>query len=80
VITNYSDRFLKLEEVSNPLEQCEIVIPESVRPHSEVQGYIKVRPDYLDSEFIESVTILMSDSPDYERRITVPIRRKIFSP
>ncbi len=79
VITNHSERSLKLEEVSTPLEKCEIVIPESVRPHSEVQGYIKVRPDYLDSEFVESVTIQMSDGPDYEKRVTVPIRRKIFS-
>jgi hypothetical protein len=80
VITNHSERFLRLEEVSSPLKECEIVIPESVRPHSEVPGYIRVRPDYLDSEFVESVTILMSDGPDYEKRITVPIRRKIFSP
>ena len=79
-LTNTGDYDLTLKQMSPPVEECEIAIPETVKSHSSSFGYIKLLPEYEDSEFVRSVTLLITRAPNYERRITIPIRRKILAP
>ena len=69
-----------LTPVSYPVAECEVVLPDSVKSNSSVLGYIKLRPEYADQEFIRSVTLEITGPPNYERRVTIPIRRKILAP
>jgi hypothetical protein len=78
--TNLGDQDLVLTQVSAPVAECEVVIPDSVKSNSSAYGYVKLRPEYADQEFIRSVTLEITGPPNYERRITIPIRRKILAP
>ncbi len=78
-LTNYSTRELDLTVTSEPMYECEVVMPDSLHAGEERQGYIKIRSEYLDKEFLNSITIHLTDYMNYDRRITIPIRRKIYS-
>lgn len=80
VIANSGDQDLTLEQVSYPIRECEMVIPDTVKSHSSSYGYIKLLPEYESQEFIRSVTLKISGPSNYERRVTIPIRRKILAP
>lgn len=75
-LTNHSNREIDYRLVSFPVEECEISFPEKLLPNSSATGYVKVKKEYLDKEFIRSITIM--DENDQEQRITIPIRRKIY--
>jgi hypothetical protein len=77
-LNNTSERDLELQTVSFPVEECELVLPDSVRAYSQEFGYIKVYPEYLDTEFVRSVTLELTTGEKYTKRLTIPIRRKIF--
>ena len=68
-----------MEVVSAPSDEFEIIIPDSLRANESTIGVVKIRPEYVDKEFIGSVTIQITHYLNYEKRITIPIRRKIFS-
>ncbi|KAA3634181.1 MAG: DUF1573 domain-containing protein [Calditrichaeota bacterium] len=76
-LTNHSDRSVQFKIVTELPKECEIKLPESIEPGSKGVGTVKVKKEYLDSEFTTSVTIVSVDNPD--TKITIPIRRKIFS-
>lgn len=78
-LVNYSDRDFEMELVSVPSDEFEIIIPDSLRAHESVTGLVRISPEYVDKEFIGSATIQITHYLNYEKRITIPIRRKLFS-
>ena len=79
VMTNYSDRDFELELVSVLPDEVEIFIPDSLGAREEKTGYVKVIPSFQNSEFLTSITIQLTNATNYQKRITIPIRRKIYS-
>ena len=77
---NHSERDFEITTVSFPLEECELVLPDSLKAYEQQWGYIRIHPGYLDREFMRSVTIEVVSGDTYKKRLTVPIRRKILSP
>jgi len=75
-IKNTSDKDIEPKIVSHLLEQCEIVLPQTVPAKGDGFGYIKLRPGFIDKEFQNSVTFGFSFDEKYH--ITVPIRRKLY--
>lgn len=75
-VRNVADRQISITPLSFPVDECEIYMPEAVPSNSESIGYIKVREEYLDKEFRQSITVLLDD--DKKTRITIPIRRKFY--
>ncbi|MCK4607374.1 MAG: DUF1573 domain-containing protein [candidate division Zixibacteria bacterium] len=73
---NRSDEELDLRVVSYPVDECELDFPTVLAPESSAIGYIKIRPEFADSEFKRSVTVEFSDKK--RNRITIPIRRKFY--
>jgi len=78
-LINQSDTAFSITTVSYPMEECRLVIPEAVPPGKEVRGYAKINPEYLDREFKQSVTLQFNTEEGAHHRITIPIKRKIFS-
>ena len=78
-LTNNSIRNLCLEVIAHPFKECEISIPDSLKPNSTATGWVKIRPEYVDSEFLTSITIRMTDDMRFDRSLTIPIRRKLYS-
>ncbi|MFQ5453172.1 MAG: DUF1573 domain-containing protein, partial [Candidatus Zixiibacteriota bacterium] len=76
VINNFSDKKVILSEVSYPLKECELFLPEFVNAKSKTSGYIKVKDEFIDKKFKSSLTIQIND--DKKSRITIPIRRKLY--
>jgi len=76
ILVNHSDYDLSISLVSIPPDECELFVPDSVSALSSSTGYIKVRPEFADSEFKTSITLLLSDRK--LTRLTIPIRRKFY--
>ncbi len=76
VFHNPTEKELDLRVVSYPVDECEWDFPAVLAPESSAEGYIKLRPEFADSEFKRSVTVEFSDQK--RNRITIPIRRKIY--
>lgn len=76
-IKNTSIQTIHATLASHELRECELMLPESIAPSSDAYGYIKVRAEYLDKEFENSITIKFS--LDDKTFITVPVRRKIYA-
>jgi len=57
-------------------EQCVFVLPEVIPAKGEAWGYIKIKNEYLDQEFDNSITLKFNHNDKYF--ITVPIRRKVY--
>jgi hypothetical protein len=75
-LTNQTNEDLSVALVSSFSDECEIVLPDSIRALSSENGYVKVKPEYADLEFETSMTLLFSDQK--ASRLTVPIRRKFY--
>lgn len=75
-LINHSDQTVAITRVSFPVEECEILMPDTIKAKATVSGYIKVRPEYIDKEFKGSITIMVDDGP--KTRLTIPIRRKLY--
>lgn len=75
-IVNRSPQEIHITPVSMFVKECEISLPESVAPGKEATGYIKVKEQYLDTEFKRSITVMLDD--DQSTRLTIPIRRRIY--
>jgi len=75
-LVNRSDHDLSVSLVSSPPDECELFVPDSVGALSSSTGYIKVKPEFADSEFKTSITLLLSDRKS--TRLTIPIRRKFY--
>ncbi|MDH4156999.1 MAG: DUF1573 domain-containing protein [candidate division Zixibacteria bacterium] len=65
-----------LTNVSFPVEECEIVLPDTLKAQSDNWGYIKVKKKFLYTEFKRSITLQFSDAK--QTTITLPIRRKFY--
>jgi hypothetical protein len=78
-LINRSDTAFSVEVVSYPMKECTLVVPETVPPGGEVKGFARVNPEFLDKEFKQSFTLQFSTEKGPHHRITVPIKRKIFS-
>ena len=65
-----------LTNMSFPVEECVIVLPYSLKAQSDGWGYIKVKNEYLYTEFKRSITLQLSD--DKHTTVTLPIRRKFY--
>lgn len=76
VMTNKSDGKLSLRVVSYPVEECVYEFPQEIEGGASLTGFIKVRPEFRDQEFVSSITIEASDSR--HTRLTIPIRRKFY--
>lgn len=79
ILTNRSIRDLKLELMAFPYQECEISVPDSLKPNSTVTCWVKIKPEYANREFLSSLTIRMTDNTRFDRSLTIPIRRKIYS-
>ena len=77
-LINHSERDFAVTTVSFPLEECELVLPDSLKAYEQAWGYVRVYPEYRDQDFIRSVTLELVNGPNYSKRLTVPIRRKAY--
>lgn len=75
-IKNTTDKDISAAIVSHSLEECEINVPDILPAKGEAHGFVKIKPEYADKEFENSITLKFSHDEKY--RITVPIRRKIY--
>jgi hypothetical protein len=75
-LTNHLSREISVRVVSFPLEECDVFVPSSIKGGGTAEGYIKVRPEFLDKEFKRSITLQMDDPKN--TRVTLPIRRKFY--
>ncbi len=75
-LTNHANQDLSVALVSSFSDECEIVLPDSIKALSSDNGYVKVKPEFADTEFETSITLLFSDQQ--ASRLTVPIRRKFY--
>jgi hypothetical protein len=75
-VHNFSKEELRITQISNYADECEINLPEMVPPEDEAFGYIKVKEQYLDTEFKRSITVMFDKKN--KSLLTVPIRRKIY--
>ncbi|MFC1475129.1 DUF1573 domain-containing protein [Candidatus Zixiibacteriota bacterium] len=75
-LKNIADKEIEIFEMSYPIEECEITLPAKIPANSSAKGFIKVKPEYLDKEFMRSLTIAVAGF--YKKRITIPIRRKFY--
>jgi Protein of unknown function (DUF1573) len=72
VLTNRSDRDYQCMLVSLPIEYCTVVIPEQLKAKSTARGYIRLKPEFADTEFKSSLTIAyLGLQPG---RISIPVR------
>lgn len=78
-LTNDSERELELAVTAYPYKDCEISVPDSLRPYSVDTCWIKLKPGTEEREFISSMTIRMTDKLNYDRSLTLPVRRKSYS-
>lgn len=75
-IRNNTDREIEAFLVSHLLEKCEIVFPKLLPAKSDSYGYIKIKPEFIEQEFEDSITLRFNHEAKYY--ITVPIRRKVY--
>jgi hypothetical protein len=75
-LTNHTNQDLSVALVSPFPDECELVLPDSIKALSSDNGYVKVKPEFADIEFETSMTLLFSDQQ--ANRLTVPIRRKFY--
>ena len=75
-LTNHSSQDLAVSLASVPPEEVELILPDSVEALTSSTGYVKLRPEFADSEFQTSITLLMSDQG--HTHITIPIGRKFY--
>lgn len=72
VLTNRSERDYQCLLVSFPIEQCTVVMPELLKAKSSAKGYIRLKPEFADTEFKSSLTIAyLGTQPG---RISIPVR------
>jgi hypothetical protein len=76
-LTNHSSQNLAVSLASVLPEEVELILPDSVRALASSTGYVKLKPEFADSEFQTSITLLMSDQG--HTHITIPIRRKFYT-
>lgn len=75
-LTNHTDEDVSVALVSSFPDECELVLPDTIKALASSRGYVKVKPEYADMEFETSMTLLFSDQE--ASRLTVPIRRKFY--
>lgn len=75
-VRNRDNRDVTIRMLSNSVDECEISIPENVPAGSVAEGYVKVKPEFLDKEFNRSFTIEVEG--ERKSRVTLPVRRKIY--
>lgn len=76
IITNKMSETLTHILLTNPVKEYEIFFPDSIPALSTASGYIKLNPEYSQTEFKHTVTLQFNDPKD--TRISLPIRRKIY--
>jgi Protein of unknown function (DUF1573) len=72
VLTNRSERDYQCLLVSFPLEQCIVTVPEQLKAKSMSRGYIRLKPEFADTEFKSSLTIAYLGSQP--GRVSIPVR------
>ncbi len=75
-IKNTTAKDIEVSIVSHVLEQCEIYLPKVIPAYSAAFGFIKIKLEFIDQEFENSITVRSSHDKKYF--ITVPIRRKVY--
>ena len=76
-LTNHSKQDLAVKLISAQPEEYELVLPDSVHALSSSTGYVKLKPEFADSEFQTSLTLLISDQGN--KHLTIPVRRKFYT-
>ncbi len=76
VLHNNRENDLALEVLSFPVNECEVFLPDTLKAQSDNYGYVKVRSEYSDSEFVRSITFRLNDKD--KTIYTIPIRRKVY--
>lgn len=75
-IINKSNKETSVELLSKIPAECQLELPTTVPANSESTGYIKLKPEFRETEFKSCLTFL---APELSKtRVTVPIRRKIY--
>jgi len=76
VLHSFFEDDVRYSIISYPVAECEIVLPEVLKSETDNTGYIKVRKEYLYTEFQRSITLRFSDKNN--STLTIPIRRKFY--
>lgn len=74
--TNHSPEDLALNIVSYPSESFEVKFPAEVKTGATADGYVKITPQFTDSEFKGSITIEFEGRK--KNRLTIPVQRKFY--
>ncbi len=75
-IRNNTDKEIEASLVSHVPEKCEIVFPKLLPAKSDSYGHVKIKSEYIEQEFEDSITLRFNHEEKYY--ITVPIRRKLY--
>jgi hypothetical protein len=78
VLTNRLTTKVALRIISPSIEECELLIPDTLQAGAQARGYVKVKPEYRDLQFERSFTILLSAAKEADVRMTIPIHRKVY--
>jgi len=76
-LTNHSRQDLAIKLISARPEEYELILPDSAHALSSSTGYVKLKPEFVDSEFQTSLTLLISDQGN--THLTIPVRRKFYT-
>ncbi|MFH1687887.1 MAG: DUF1573 domain-containing protein [bacterium] len=75
-VDNTSSEDMILQILSYPVEECDYYVPDTIPAGQSARGFIRVKPEYSESEFKSSITIQAVGDDD--SRLSIPIRRRFF--
>ena len=76
VFTNHSKEELEVTVVSFPVDECLMSFPEHIPAGTQASGYVKLKAESSDSEFMSSITLEFEGRE--KSRLTIPLRRKVY--
>ena len=76
ILTNHSKEDLEVMVVSCPVDECLMSFPEHIPAGAQASGYVKLKAESSDSEFMSSITLEFEGRK--KSRLTIPLRRKIY--
>ncbi len=75
-LTNHSGEELSIELLSLAPEEIELVLPEKIPANGSASGSVRVKPEFRNTEFSTSITLLVRD--ERNTHVTIPVRRKFY--
>jgi hypothetical protein len=75
-LTNHSDDEVNVRLISPLPRQIDVVLPDVVPGNSGSTGYVRLKPEFADTEFNTSITLMTTDPKN--THVTIPVRRKFY--